>query len=488
MIKQWDNTILLEPDSSPEYQERAVEFARFMGFQTEAAEFPITSSKCGIKVPDKYEDFGKYEDFSLSIHPDGYLAASDQARPMPDFDWRKEKGLEILFTKGDLLVDRDLDQLPDEMDFHLILDSDEPFLLEAACNLAFRWGMEVTAYSGRLLSCDLETEGNKVIVKRGSREEVTWQRNDDCITVVVQGRPDHLVEFVSRMCEKFPYQGQFDDWSDRLQEIGEAMRMNTLDGQMAYADAFASSGQAFVDPEIDMCPGRRSEVEKAFPDFSFVSYKDEKKVYEKEYHLSWEVDDLKERLGALLEKESGENLRIDVAVSEDGSVREDLKKYIAELAPENTDVRVYCSYKQGFSWIQDRVIPELLTVEKQGGKKISRVEIAFKPFLKPGETEWQDEDGATPSYTNVGGNGDPDRWYDLPIRYLQELYPVEDILTESLGISGDKRLEIHTCNMVIPLYALSLLLSKVIDTQVVRGISVVDLTQNTDKGIVTCEQ
>lgn len=72
---------------------------------------------------------------------------------------------------------------------------------------------------------------------------------------------------------------------------------------------------------------------------------------------------------SLLEKENGGDLRIDVAVSEDGSVREDLKKYIAELVPENTDVRVYCSYKQGFSWIQDRVIPELLTIEKQGGKR-----------------------------------------------------------------------------------------------------------------------
>lgn len=437
MIKQWDNTILLEPDSSSEYQERAVEFARFMGFQTEAAEFPVTSSECGIRVPDTYEDFDKYEEISPGVHPKGYIAASDQARPMPDFDWRKYKGLETLFTKGDLLADRDLDQLPDEMNFHLVLGSDEAFVLEAACNLAFRWGMEVTAYSGRLLSRDSETEGNKVIVKRGSREEVTWQRNDDCITVVVQGRPDHLVEFVSRMCEKFPYQGQFDDWSDRLQEMGEGLRMNTLDGQMAYADAFASSGQAFVDPEIDMCPGRRSEVEKAFPDFSFVSYKDEKKVYEKEYHLSWEVDDLKERLGALLEKESGENLRIDVAVSEDSSVRNELKKYIKDMAPAGADVRVYCSYKQGFSWVEDRVIPELLSEEKSQRKKISRVEIAFKPFLKPGETEWQDEDGATPSYTNVGGNGDPERWYDLPIRYLQELYPVEDILTESLGISGD---------------------------------------------------
>lgn len=438
MIRQWDKAILLEPDSSLEYQERAVEFARFMGFQTEAAEFPVTSSECGIRVPDTYEGFDQYAEISSGVHPDGYIAASDQAKPMPDFDWRRDKGLETLFTKGELLVDRDLDQLPDEMDFHLVLGSDEAFVLEAACNLAFRWGMEVTAYSGMLLSRDPNVDGNKVIVKSGQKEEVTWQREEGGIKVIVQGRPEHLVEFVARMCEKFPYQGQFDDWSDRLQEIGEGLRMNTLDGQMAYADAFAGSGQAFVDPEVDMCPGRRADVEKCFPGLSFVSYKDEKKVYEKEYHLSWEVDDLKKRLTSLMEKESGGDVRIDVAVSEDGSVREALKKYIAKLAPEGTDVRVYCSYKQGFSWIQDRVIPELLSEERAHGEKnISRVEIAFKPFLKPGETEWHDEDGATPSYTNVGGNGDPDRWYDLPIRYLQELYPVEDILVEGLGISGD---------------------------------------------------
>lgn len=438
MIRQWNRTILLEPDSSPEYQERAVEFARFMGFQTEAAEFPVTSTADGIRVPDTYEDFSQYKDLSAGIHPDGYVAASDQARPMPDFDWRKEKGLETLFSKGGLLVDNDLDQLPDDMAFHLILGSQEQFVLEAACNLAFRFGMEVTAYSGRLLSRNPETEGSRVIVKSGSKEDVTWQRDGGNITVTVQGRPDHLVKFVSEICEKFPYQGDFDDWSDRLQEMGESFRMNNLDGQMAYARAYAVKGQAFADPEIDMCPGRREEAEKAFPELSFINHKDEKKVYEKDYHLSWEVDDLKRKLTELLATVTGDDLRIDVAVSEDGGVRDELKNCIQKIAPAGTDVRVYCSYKQGFSWIQDRVIPELLTEEKMPGTKdVSRVEIAFKPFLKPGETEWKDEDGATPSYTNVGGNGDPDRWYDLPIRYLQELYPIEDVLTGALGITSD---------------------------------------------------
>ena len=43
--------------------------------------------------------------------------------------------------------------------------------------------------------------------------------------------------------------------------------------------------------------------------------------------------------------------------------------------------------------------------------------------------------GAIPNYNNVGGN--PDHWYDMPIRFLQELYPVEDTIVATTGIEGD---------------------------------------------------
>lgn len=89
-----------------------------------------------------------------------------------------------------------------------------------------------------------------------------------------------------------------------------------------------------------------------------------------------------------------------------------------------------CAYKQGYSWLEEEVVPTLLTKSK-----ISRLEIAFKPFLPEGVTEWSDEDGATPSYNNVGGN--PKQWYDLPIRYLQELYPAEDMLCDRLGVDRE---------------------------------------------------
>ncbi len=54
-----------------------------------------------------------------------------------------------------------------------------------------------------------------------------------------------------------------------------------------------------------------------------------------------------------------------------------------------------CAYKQGFSWMNEIVIP---AVKEQ---KPDKVEIYFKPFLPEGETRWLDENGATPSYHNL---------------------------------------------------------------------------------------
>lgn len=101
------------------------------------------------------------------------------------------------------------------------------------------------------------------------------------------------------------------------------------------------------------------------------------------------------------------------------------------LGAKPEDTSVICAYKQGYSWI----VEEMLPVMKEA--QADQVEIYFKPFLPEGQTDWLDENGATPSYHNLNADT-PDKWYDLPIRYLQELYPVEDILVKELGIERDK--------------------------------------------------
>lgn len=103
----------------------------------------------------------------------------------------------------------------------------------------------------------------------------------------------------------------------------------------------------------------------------------------------------------------------------------DAKIREAGAVPEQTTI--YCAYKQGYSWLAEEMLPRL----KEAGA--DTVTVYFKPFLPEGQTEWNDENGAIPSYHNLSAET-PDKWYDLPIRYLQELYPIEDLLVKELGI------------------------------------------------------
>ena len=113
------------------------------------------------------------------------------------------------------------------------------------------------------------------------------------------------------------------------------------------------------------------------------------------------------------------------------SLEAEIRERLRQLGIQNPEVTVLCSYKQGFSWISEKEIPELKKYPD-----LKTVEIYFKPFLPPGVTEWKDEDGAVPSYSNI--DKDPERWYDMPIRYLQELYPIEDVIAKETGIDPDQ--------------------------------------------------
>ena len=303
IISQFREKIYYPSDMTKEQKKISVELARVLGFQCEAAEFPVTDHNSGIKVPESLEELEKYRPEVPEVQiPEDYVASSDTARPMPDFDWRRKRGLETLFSRGELLQDQNLDQLPDTMDLHFVIPEDaDDFVYEAACNLAFRFGMETTAYEGLLLDKDMEG-GNRIIFEGGKDCNVSWEE-DGGILVKISGQGQQLLDFVSELCGHFPMQGAFDTWTDRLKEIGSGFRMRSLDGQLAYAKAYADQGaEAYVEPAVKSCLGR---LEKEFPAVRFFNYKDEKKEYEVEYDICWEVDDLKK----VLEQKVYGNLR-----------------------------------------------------------------------------------------------------------------------------------------------------------------------------------
>jgi hypothetical protein len=137
----------------------------------------------------------------------------------------------------------------------------------------------------------------------------------------------------------------------------------------------------------------------------------------------WEVDQAWEvlRRDVLPAVEPGGRVRIELRVSEPPGLRAELARAIRDSvvarggAEDQVDVQVLSAYKQGFSWIQDALIPRLLDRFGSGaGEAISRIEVEYRHLEDAAEVRWQ-----------VLGS---------PTRWLQELFPVEEILARDLGI------------------------------------------------------
>lgn len=414
----------------------AVEMARLFGFQSESVVFPIISKELGETIPTEFAALDKFKEIiEIQTIPEEYMAASEAAKPVPDFDWRRKRGLETLFGCGHILKDENLDLLPDKMDVHFILPKDcDVSLLSAACTFAFRMGMETTAYEGILLRSE-ECSGNLIIFEKAKQCAVKYEEKEGGVLVHVTGSGERLEHFVEEFCTQLPMQGPFNTWTDSLQEIIDSMSMKNLDGQLAYTEAFANPGaEVFCSPEIEE---RREELESQFSEVTFTNYKEKQKIYEKEYNIPWETETLKDVLKSKIYPtlKKGDRVRILAALSEGIGERKVLSDEIVEqidnTGATSSEISILCAYKQGYSWLEENVVPQII----KGGKAV-RVDVKFKPFLPEGVTEWTDEDGATPSYHNVGNN--PDKWYDLPIRYLQELYPAEDMLAEKLQMNRER--------------------------------------------------
>jgi len=143
-----------------------------------------------------------------------------------------------------------------------------------------------------------------------------------------------------------------------------------------------------------------------------------KKIFEKEQGFSWEGDDVLELLKknlAGLENRSVP-IRISVGLSESPDVRQKIKKKIEAVCAETLkipcEVEVLSSYKQGFFWLLERIIPALR------GKGVAHLTVRFAE-------EKEDFDRLK-------------RFYSEPSRWLQELYPVDEFLARDLNLPLDR--------------------------------------------------
>ena len=178
------NKIWLTENLSWEQKKNAIEASLVMGFYSISAKFPVTSKEEGMKIPDNLADLQKICKPISKEWPEDYVSSSEGAEPILELDWRKKKGLESLFSKGMFLEDENFDQLPDKLNFKIAIPKDcNLSILTSACNFAFRFGMETTAFEGPIVADD-NWKGNLLILEEDSECGWNlWKRKEEKLSV-----------------------------------------------------------------------------------------------------------------------------------------------------------------------------------------------------------------------------------------------------------------------------------------------------------------
>ena len=138
-------------------------------------------------------------------------------------------------------------------------------------------------------------------------------------------------------------------------------------------------------------------------------------VFEDKLELDWEVNELRQRFRAevLPKVSSGDKVGLEVLVSESPEIRRELEQEfqtaLGEAGASQSNVRVICAYKQGFSWLADYVLPAI------EGKSVGSITVSFPTAHYPSG----------------------EKWYGMPIRWLQEIFPIDEIFARELGIDID---------------------------------------------------
>jgi hypothetical protein len=232
---------------------------------------------------------------------------------------------------------------------------------------------------------------------------------------VARGAPelDQVVTHVTRFFQARSGAGQASQAIGELESIAADIKDKKLES--VEAKLFIEK----ADPELDAYLA--GQLKKALPEVP-VTVKSQGitepvPVFEEKFDIPWEVDEFwsKLRSEVLPKTKPGAKVTVEARLSESPEVRLDIaSKARAELVKAGAGdarVMVLSAYKQGFLWLTEQVIPEL----KGKGARSVHIKVAtYRPDL-------------TKKY----------KFYQVPSRWLHELYPVDEIFQRDLGITKD---------------------------------------------------
>lgn len=196
-------------------------------------------------------------------------------------------------------------------------------------------------------------------------------------------------------------------WMERLEADPEEVSVYLA------AEEAPTGLDAFLDGLLrDRWPGAQRRVQTRTTGFGVGDT-----VFAEQVSIPWEVDTFWEHFEREVEPQLGPEStgRIELRVSEAPRVRDSLAGVIRDRlrgsgVPEGAvEVEVLSAYKQGYSWLADRVVPQL------EGREVAAIHIGYRHLRDAEEIKWQ----AAAS----------------PTRWLQEIYPIDGVMTRTLGVA-----------------------------------------------------
>jgi hypothetical protein len=140
-------------------------------------------------------------------------------------------------------------------------------------------------------------------------------------------------------------------------------------------------------------------------------------TFQEDFIIPWEGNRLMDAVKkAASQIKSGRDVKLTARVSEGPEERAKLQEQLAKMLVDagadraRTQVEILCAYKQGYSWLMDEIAPAL------AGKNAASIQIEFAKDVDP--------TGERAMFT--------------PARWVQELYPVDEMLARKLNIPLEK--------------------------------------------------
>jgi len=391
------------------------------------------------------------------------LTPGFKERPAADPTGKEFDLLGLFSTKG-LYADQDRDGVPDALDGLVVVPKD--LAIPGVADLASRLVLGTAGASFPIVHLDAEVESRRALaapilvgpnaltadlLKSGKLKlpplasgagavRIVPKAFGKSTAVVIEGADESgLDKTLAYLARTFPYLADYGEGNPQLADIAadldkylaggkgaaEAALMNAVDKAAAE---MTGRGLESVEAEI-VLPAPNAPFEAAVEavlrgaapgvpvTLRAASLKAGKTVFEKEKAFSWEVDDakaaLKDRLRAIVDAAGkGGGVEVSLGVSESPALREkaraEVQAFLAASGFPAARVEVLSAYKPGYFWLVEKVLPALK------GRAVGSLTVRFAE---------EREDLARAKRT-----------YAEPARWLQELYPVDEVIARDLGI------------------------------------------------------